>query len=129
MPGWVLFHRLTDVAMPGTHDQKVRVTLPLLLLPPVLLLVGVAPLLQAARARIAAAAAPAASRSLRRNLGLRPALWINDVMVLLPPKLRWPRSERRPGRITDAVPQAVAPGRVHTAWERFQFLLLWTLTA
>jgi hypothetical protein len=75
--------------MPGTHVQKVRVTLPPLLLPLVLLapaLLGAELLLlQAAKARIPAAA-PAAS-SLRRSRGLRPALRINDVIVLLPPTL------------------------------------------
>jgi hypothetical protein len=92
MSGWVLFHRLTDCWMPGTHVQKVRVTLPPLLLPLVLLALALLGaelllllLLQAAKARIPAAA-PAAS-SLRRSRGLRPALRINDVIVLLPPTL------------------------------------------
>jgi hypothetical protein len=80
--------------MPGTHVQKVRLTLPvvlpLALLPLALLLLPllaeVVLLLQAARARTPAAAAVAASRNLRRNRGLRSALLFNDVIVLLPPK-------------------------------------------
>src|ERR1700728_1003704 len=71
MFGWDLFQRLTDCEMPGTQDQKVSVTLPVLaagveLLPP---------LLQAASAR-AHTAAPAASSSLPRGRALR----IEDVM-------------------------------------------------
>jgi hypothetical protein len=81
--------------MPGTHVQKVRVTLPVLLLVLLVLLAGAALLLllllQAASAR-APAAAPAASRSLRRDRALRPVLRIEDVIVLLPPTLLWPRT-------------------------------------
>ena len=108
MSGWVLFHTLTDWEMPGTHVQKLRVTLPLLLLLlPLLLLAGaVLLLLQAASAR-APAAAVAASRSLRRNRALRPAPRINDVIVLLPPKLLQPHAARRPERINCAVPEAL----------------------
>jgi hypothetical protein len=81
--------------MPGTQVQKVRVTLPVLLLVLLVLLAGAALLLllllQAASAR-APAAAPAASRSLRRDQALRPVLRIEDVIVLLPPTLLWPRT-------------------------------------
>src|SRR5580693_164349 len=71
MSGWVLFHRLTDWEMPGTQDQKVRVTLPLLAGAGELLPL----LLQAASAR-AHTAAPAASRNLPRGRAVR----IEDVM-------------------------------------------------
>src|SRR5579862_8783820 len=99
MFGWDLFQRLTDCEMPGTQDQKVRVTLPVLAAGVELLPL----LLQAASAR-AHTAAPAASSSLPRGRALR----IEDVMCryLLncpgraarsrgdeAPKLSWERSQ------------------------------------
>src|ERR1700734_710780 len=89
MLGWLLFQRSTESAMPGTHDQNVRVTLPVG--GAELLLADVEPPLQAASTRVAAAA-PTASRSLPRDRTVRPALRIEDVMCCLllssPPRRR-----------------------------------------
>src|ERR1700733_4152549 len=80
MLGWLLFQRSTESAMPGTHDQNVRVTLPVG--GAELLLADVEPALQAASTRVAAAV-PTASRSLPRDRTVRPALRIEDVMCCL----------------------------------------------
>src|ERR1700761_7001721 len=86
MSGCSLFHRLTDWAMPGTHDQNVRVTLPPLALAPlpVLALAPVPedepPLLQAARARAPAATATASSRRRPRCGARLPELRSEDDM-------------------------------------------------
>src|ERR1700749_366278 len=71
MFGWDLFHRLTDCEMPGTQDQKGRVTLPV-----VAAGVELLPLLLPAASASAHTAAPAASSSLPRGRALR----IEDVM-------------------------------------------------
>src|SRR5580692_10627332 len=71
MSGWDLFQRLTDCEMPGTQDQKVSVTLPVLAAGVELL-----PLLLHATSARAHIAAPTASSSLPRGRALR----IEDVM-------------------------------------------------
>ena len=65
MSGWLLFQRLTDWEMPGTHDQNVSVTLPPLAAledEPPLAGEDEPPLLHAARAKAPATVASASRR-------------------------------------------------------------------
>src|SRR5580693_10710835 len=103
MSGWLLFQRLTDWEMPGTHDQNVRVTLPLLAAG------DEPPLLQAARASAAAAAMIASRRLSRRRTRL--VLRIEDDMRCYLLILDTARHPSRPATPFGSAPKLAFPTR------------------
>src|SRR6185312_1485806 len=84
MLGWVLFHRLTDWEMPGTHDQNVSVTLPPAALVLALPLEDEPPLLQATRAKTPTVTATISRRRPTRGARLLELRSEDDMRCYLP---------------------------------------------